>query len=203
MNSAFFVIDNKLKLNMEYILFHKPFRTIFYKYQDKNRDLIEGIFMYIYEIADARSHSNKNAFSKDKAHTQGLKIGSLPESFKVTSDIQAAIDYYKNTYYNVEADLLKELRSTLYIFMDTNKQIKKSVANKINSDKITDDSLIQVLTLQERLFKVISELPSKIESIKLLESKVNEQTLKSDITGRGGKVIPSSYEGDPEIEGEL
>ena len=203
MNNSFFIVDNKLKLNVEYILFHKPFKILFDKNQGKDKDYIEGIFKYIYEIADPRSYSNKSAYDKDKSHIQALKLGNLPESFKVTKEVKDAIKYYIDEYYTVEATLLKELRGTLHLFIDTNRKIKNEIQRKINNDETSGDDLIAILGLQDKLFKAVNELPNKIESIKNLEAKVNEQLSKPSVIGRGGEEIPSSYEGDPDIEGEV
>jgi hypothetical protein len=197
-----FILTDKLQLNLDYILGYKDLKDVYIEYKDQGIDKVESVFKYIFEVADPRSYSNRNAFDDIEKHTRGLVYANL-ESLKVTKTLNKAIKFYESYRYNIEADLLKDLKDNLKLSIKTNKHINKSLDDKLNSQTLSDADISAIITLQGKIFDLIEQLPSKIEAIKKLEVKVYESYTRPAEKARGDKPIPSSFEGDPDIEGEL
>lgn len=199
--SFFRVQRGKLEFDRRYILMNKPFAKIVEKLGEEQAN---KVFRYIYEVADNRSYSNKQAVSDLAAHEHGINLAGLDSTFKPSKLIKDAITYYKQHNYNLHADTLKELKQTLNQTKRLNTRIRVALDNKLNSDEGLDTSdITSIMGLQNKLFDLINELPNKIKTIKKLEATVYEELMRGKEIGRGGAEIPDSYEGDPEIEGAI
>lgn len=196
--SLFSIKENKLDINLEYVLFHKEFADIYKAYP---HDEALKIFQYIYERCDYKSYSNKQNYTTAKAHDYALKISKLSDTFVIDPVIKAAMKLYKKHNYNINAELLKDLKSTLELSVNINERIHKALRTSLDNDKLEDTAISTLITLQTKLFEVIDGLPTRITKVKQLEELVYSELAKPKVIARGGEEIPDSYEGDPEVEG--
>lgn len=199
----FHIVDNKLVLNLEYILFYDEFKKVYDMYADKGTDEVEKVFRYIYEIADYRSFANRRHYEDDVAHDHAINVSGLSQDFKITNAIKKAIALYKKDNYSVNSILLKDLQNTLHLSIKINEKIQKVLESKITNPELKEEGISNIITLQGKLFEIIDGLPDRIDKVKKLEATVNDELKQSRPKGRGGSEIPASYDGDPEIEGEL
>jgi hypothetical protein len=197
-----FILTDKLHLNMEYVLGYKEFAQLYEDYKGEGIAKVEAVFKYIFEVADPRSYSNRNSFGDDERHDRGLTYVNL-SNLKITKNIKSAIKLYKDESYSLEIQLLSDLKDNIQLAIKTNSLINKSLSRKLDADDLSDADLSSLIGLQSKLFDIIDEAPDKIEAIKKLELKVYESYTKPRAKARGDKEIPSSYDGDPDIEGEL
>ena len=197
------IVNKRLVLNLEYILFYKEFKNVYDEYAEEGIEEVEKVFKYIYEIADYRSFSNRRNYAPVQAHEHARRISKLDDTFKVTKPVKAAIDYYKKENYSVNATLLSDLQNTLYLSIKINEKIQKVLESKLSNPDLKEESISSLITMQGKLFDIIDGLPDRIEKVKKLEATVNDELAESRPEGRGGGEIPASYDGDPEIEGEL
>ncbi len=195
--SFFRIVGTTLEFDLAYISFYKEFKAIL----TDDLDYTEKIFKYIYEVADNRSYSNRNVLSKDEAHHRGITLAGLPLDFKTSKEINTAIKKYKELNKNHIADLLKDLKATLFLSIKINERIHKVLDARLSNPELKDEEIPTLVNLQGKLFDTIDAIPNRIQKIKELEVVVYNELAKPDIIGKGGEVIPDSYDGDPEIEG--
>lgn len=199
--SFFKVRTDKLEFNLEYILFYKEFSIIYSSDNTVNKQFANKVFRYIYERCDYKSYSNKHNLSKEKAHSYALNLAGLDTSFEISKVVKAAMDMYKKLNYNVNAELLKDLKATLNLSISINEKIHRALEVRLSNPDLADEQIPILITLQSKLFEVIDGLPNKISKVKELEAEVYDELAKPKELARGGDEIPDSYEGDPEIEG--
>jgi DNA integrity scanning protein DisA with diadenylate cyclase activity len=181
---------------------YKEFHDV-YK-QSANDDIADRIFRFIYEIADLRSYSNKRNFKDEAKYEYAKTLAKLPHEFIITPTIDKAIKKYSKESYSVNAQLLKDLTATLHLSIKINEHIKTHLETTLSNDKVEKDEIGTIFNMQKQLFEMIDKLPSMFNKVKELEAKVHDELSKPKPIGRGtGEEIPDSYEGDPDIEGEL
>ncbi|KAF5080381.1 hypothetical protein DSECCO2_120230 [anaerobic digester metagenome] len=178
---------------------YEEFAAVYLKYTEEESD---KVFRYVYEIADSRSYSNRRRLNELEQESYARDLSGLDSNFKVGNVIKKAITKYKALHYNSNQELLNELEGTLDLSFKINRQIKELLSKKLD-DKVQDGDLVSLINLQNKLFDVINELPNKIEQLKQLRGKVNEDYVKPKQQARGEGEIPASYDGDPDIEGTI
>lgn len=199
--SFFKIHNNKLDLDLAYILLYKEFKNIYDSDNTPDKSYANSIFRYIYEICDYRSYSNRQGLSKNKAHSHALNLANLDDKFSVNKEIKSAIDLYKQLNYNVNAELLSDLKATLGLSVKINEKIHKILDSRLSNPDLPESDIGILINIQKQLFEIITNLPEKINKVKELEEDVYTELAKPKEIGRGGEIIPDSYEGDPEIEG--
>jgi len=197
----FRVNQGKLEIDLEYVLFYKEFKQIYHSDLSPNKQWATKVFKYIYEIADYKSHSNKNQLPKDEAKKHAINLAGLDSDFTPDDTINKAIKTYRKLNHSIIADLLKDLKSTLLLSTKLNTKIYQAIETELKNPDLPRESIGSIMTLQSKLFDLIDGLPSKVSRLKALEVEVYEELAKTKEEMRGGGEIPDSYEGDPQIEG--
>jgi len=195
------VTPEGLKVDWEYILLYPEFEKLYKRDDDPEKKYADKLLRYIYERCDVKSYCVKNGLKEREAHKHALQLAGLPFSFDLDKDIVQAMKRYKQIHYNEVADLLSSLRNTLKLSKKINDKIQKAIEVRLSNPDMKEEDIPHMIMLEEKLFKVIENLPDKIKSLKELESVVHKELTKPKGLGRGQKVIPDSYDGDPEIEG--
>jgi hypothetical protein len=196
--SLFIVNDNKLDILKEYILMYDEFSVILNSF---SYDEAIKIFKYIYEVSDNKSISNRQSYSKQKQKDHAKLLAKLDSDFVETSIIKTAIKKYKELNYNSNAEILSQLKANLQLSIEINNKIHKYLKAQLSNSELDDNKIPRIMEFQSKLFDVVEAIPNKIEKVKRLEAIVYDEITKKEIVGRGGEIIPDSYEGDPDIEG--
>lgn len=199
--SFFRITNNKLDVDLTYILLYKEFKTIYDSDTTSDKSKAEAVFRYIYERCDYRSYSNRQGLKKAEAHSHALNLAGLDTSFILDKPVTAAMNLYKKLNYNVNAELLSDLKATLALSVKINEKIHKVLDTRLSNPDLPETDIGILINVQKQLFEIIAGLPDRINKVKELEADVYSDLSKPKEIGRGGDVIPDSYEGDPEIEG--
>lgn len=199
--SFFRIKSSKLEVDLEYVLFYKEFKNIYNSDNTPEKAYAKKLFMYIYEVCDYKSYANRNNFSKAKAHKHAVNLAGLDSDFEPTGFIAEGIKAYKKLNYNINAELLRDLKATLLLSIQINDKIYKAIELELQNDDLPRDSIGAIINLQGKLFELIDGLPNKINKVKELEAEVYEELSKPKEEARGGGEVIDSYEGNPEIEG--
>ena len=200
----FKVEKNNLIVDEVYIRFHKEFVAVLNKgLTNGGYPIVEKYFMYIYEIADYKSYSNRVGLASKKKHERAIRMSGLPDTFTPDAIITKAISTYKKLNYNRNAELLKDLENTLLLSQKVNGKIYKALETVLESNDLPREDIPGLIILQDKLFNIISGLPEKIRTVKQLQDLVYSELEKAATLerARGNQEILPSYDGDPEIEG--
>jgi uncharacterized iron-regulated protein len=130
-----------------------------------------------------------NVSSLDR-HEQLIKHLKLGDGWKVDSDLQEAIDTYMKFQETPSIKVLKATKEALInaskVIDVMNEQVEQAMADPENRDMVTAvDTIEKLLTLSDKL-------PKTINTIVILEEKVQKEQHENSKVRGGGKA--GSYE---------
>ena len=192
--------DYEIKINKEEALLIPEFKALFELKYNKEKGDIDGRkrirafkeLTYIYFMQDYKSeHAN---FSNEERHTQSLIDSDLPENYKISKELQAALDKYDLLQQTLSLKALSSVRNTLITSMGMGETLELLMQDKLKDikEQLEEEStfidnvkdMSELLSLIEKSGKIASSLPKVISTLEALEDKVkNENQTSTKVRG--------------------
>ncbi len=175
-------IENyQLKVADEALLV-KPIRDLFEKDKSKNKSNFYTQCSIIFFMADPRSSYSYIVNDQDRFEAIKQQEG-LKSDYKITEDLQAAIDIYKELSKTVSSQLLEDT----YIAIDKVRKFLRDIDLTAMDDKGRPLYTISSIT------SAIKAIPQLTKDIKEAEKQVNSDILESS-RKRGGETGKALFE---------
>ncbi|MDY0387845.1 MAG: hypothetical protein RBT65_12125 [Methanolobus sp.] len=154
----------------------KPFKAIYTKDKNRKKTGAMGIFSFIYFYADYKSPYVKYV-EEERIDILKRDLG-LSDDFKITQEIRLAIDMYKELNETISVSTLTDVRNAILMSGQVIKELTQSIKSTLlgtdedESDiDVAVDRLNKLLTLSEKLPKVLNVIESLEEKVKIEQSK--------------------------------
>ena len=200
--------DYEAKINKEEALLIPEFKALFKLKYNKGKGDVDGRkrirggkeITYIYFMKDYKSeHAN---FTNDERHSESLKDSELPANYKISKQLEAALEKYDKLQQTLSLKALSAVRNNLLTSMgmvDTLELLMQGELKLIKDDllevkeKVIDedpelahsqkeDKKIQgikkmdsLLSLIEKSSKIANALPKTIKTLEDLKDKVKTE----------------------------
>lgn len=160
----------------------KPIRDLFFKDESPTKEAFYTQCSIIYFMADPRS--SYNYIVEDKERFEEIKKQEgLPKSYKITKDLQAAIDAYKKSVQTTSSLLLEDARTAV----DKVRKFLREVDLTLLDDKGKPVYTLNTIT---SALKMIPQLAKDITETERLVTKELEEAGRM----RGGEKGKSLFE---------
>jgi len=177
--NLFQMIEYELHISEEaYAL--APFKKILDNDKSKNKETAMKELAFIWFMSDIKSDYNYILNEKDREE-EIIKDISLPKTWKKTSTIQEAIDFYKNRSKTISSTILE---NSLFIANTLSNKMRKIVTEDENSDNMLSIKEI------DQVASGLSKMPGIVTALQKLEQTVlKEQSEKSSHVGSQEKAL--------------
>lgn len=174
----FQIIDWKVVISEEAYLL-EPFKAILNSDKSKDKEVAMKELAFVWFFSDVKSDYNYILNNKEK-QDEITKDLVLPKGWKINTNVQNAIDFYKERTQTVSSTILD---NSLFIANTLSNKMRKIVS----SDDDTGSLSIKEI---ESIASGLAKMPGIVASLQKLEQTVlKEQSEKSDRVGSQEKAL--------------
>ena len=192
--------DEELCLKRDEVLLIDTFATIWRADKgckgdsDGRKHLLSyKIFKFIYLTQDPFAYPKQKGMTAEEAIDYALEESDITIDIAKQSMVMNACEYYANHMITANQEMLYELKRGMNITKKVIVKMNDSAEAIISNPNSTKADLDDLLSFQERLSKLVGEVPNRIKNIAALEKIVDkDEEARELLRGKDAGVVLDS-----------